>query len=226
MLTGGYQLEQQQTPPTPPPPPETKQAQTSPPKETGSLFANTSFGLSSESTDMEIEHSSTQNDSAQSERKNEQKTPSLYDQLIELFGESLLLRLSSRPQFMAPPQASNSPLPPLDLTHKRSSNTSPALLAFITEEGFKPFKVELPLVAPLHTPKTNRWTLTVPKTKMPASGNVLEQKSREAKHKKRDRRKRRLPQTTPIISKGLCASYRRHNSRCGLDFAGIQSAWL
>ena len=225
MLTSGYQLEQQQTPPTPPPPPEPKPTLTLPPKEPGNLFANTSFELSSEPTDMEIEHSSTQTDSAQLEIKNEQKTPSLYDQLIELFGESLLLRLSALPQFMASPQASNSP-PPLDLTHKRNSHTSPSLLAFLSEEGFKSFKVELPLATPLHPPKRNSWTLTVPKTKMPVSGNVLEQKSREAKHKKRDRRERRLPQTNPTISKGLCASYRRHNSRSGLGFVGIQSAWL
>lgn len=224
MLTCDYELEDQQAPPIPPPPPDPEPQRPSPPKDTEGLFANTSFGLTTETTDMEIEHSSAPTDLEQSATNNEKKTPSLYSQLIELFGESLLLRVSSHPRFMGPPRVSESQKHTVP-SHKKSTHTSPALLNFLSQEGFKSLKVELPLATQSHPPQKNRWTLTVPKTKLPVGRNVLEQKSREAKHQKREGRRGRLPPTS-VINKGPCASYRRHNSRSEVQYVGVQSAWL
>lgn len=225
LLTGGYQLEEEQAPPTPPPPTHTEPIQLSPPKESEGLFANTSFGLSSETTDMEIEHSSAPTDLEQSAAKKEKKTPSMYNTLTELFGESLFLRLSSHSEFMDRSQPSDPTKQPLpDLSHKKNSHTSPALLSFLSQEGFKSLKVELPLVRPAHPLQRNRWALTVPKTHLPVSINVLEQKSREAKHQKRERRRRMPP--ADLVSKGPCASYRKHNIRSSVQCVGVLTGWL
>ena len=229
LLAGGHQLEESQPSPPPPAPSDPKPAQPSLPKEPSSLFANTSFGLSSESTDMEIDHGNTHTDSSQQVGKNEEKRQSLYLHLTELFGESLLLRLSTRPQFAAPsptPTPHKHTLP--EPTHRKGTHTNPSLLAFLSEEGFKPLKIELPLASLPRPPKRNCWTLVVPKTKLPVRGNVLEEKAREAKHRRHHGGERRPPPTAEGggVSKGVCVSYRKHNCRTGLENVGMQSAWL
>ena len=184
---------------------------------------------------MEIDNNETVEDSKGVETNNEQSTPSLYDHLLEMFGERLLLRLSTCPQFTPPPSsAQRKTETPSSSTDTRHSRPSSSLNSFLSQEGFKSSKVELPPSSvPSSTARGTQRTFNVHQTRLPVRENILEQKSRQAKHEKHRGRKphkgskpvAQKHQTKPV-DKGVCASYRRRNSRSGLHSAGVHSAWL
>lgn len=188
---------------------------------------------------MEIDNNETAEDSTAVETKKEQTTPSLYDHLLEMFGERLLLRLTTCPQFtltLPPTQrktvSRETPSNSKDTGH---SHPSSSLNSFLSQEGFRSAKVELPSFS-VHdsTVRGSRWMFNVHQTRLPVRENILEQKSRQAKHQKH-RGKKQISkgieqvagrnQSTPVV-KGICASYRKHNNRDGLHSTGVHSAWL
>jgi len=181
------------------------------------LFGNTSFGLTEEPTDMEIEQSTSHVRTSQLTKAREHIPLPMYEHLTEIFGESLCQRLSTKPLFKAEASTTHKQTIP-EINHRRSTHTSAGLLAFLSEEGFKPLKIELPLTILPRPPKRNRWTLVLPKTRLPVTGNVLESQAPGTRpHGHRG---------TDAVAKGSCASYRRHNSRSGLGTGGVQSVWL
>ena len=154
----------------------------------------------------------------------------LYDFLVEIFGERLSLKLAGHQGFQTM-RATTGPIEPeeSEKTSKRNSsapNEGP-LRNFLSREGFRTSKVQLPQKMPQPRPLPPSiggrpcWTFALPKTVLPVHSNVLEKKRK--KNKKPPNQK----QVTPL--KGDSPSYRRGASRCRnkkVQPSDISSSWL
>ena len=131
--------------------------------------------------------------------------PTLYGFLVDLFGESLILRLIvylqsvSQREKKAERKADThaEPTPP---SQKKVAPKEDMLLDFLKREGFKPYKVQLPHKPLPHKPPAfhpwgrKLWRFYIPTTLLPVQRNALDAKSK--------RKKRSLRTTPPNISRG------------------------
>ena len=182
-----------------------------PPGGETSLFGNTSFGLSGAQSSMEEDGE---------ELAGQKEVTTLYDYLMDLFGERLSLRLVGH----LTDKTLHSSVKPLstqnqakDPYHHSRGNRS--LILFLSQEGFKPVKVDLPhRVVPPRIPPgqyigRQPCTFSIPRSVLPVRGNALES------HKKRHRTERPAP---PPVVKGR--GYGRKKD--GGQSVDISSSWI
>ena len=126
----------------------------------------------------------------------QQDMPSLYEFLVDMFGESLLLRLTSHLKNVA--QLAEKKVSGVGKSESQGGRRESVvamegrgrargeerLLAFLKREGFKPFKVQLP-VKPLsrkppayHPWGRQLWQFQIPTTVLPVYRNVLDNRGR------------------------------------------------
>ena len=174
---------------------------------------------------------------------------SLYNYLEELMGEGLTLSLSI-PAHHGETSSSQSPTPKpnpsktLPDIPKSSSATSKrvnhSLENFLSREGFRPIRVQLPQRAP-PPPSVPRgyykgrepWTFSVPQAVLPVPGNPLKQQQQRRQKGERSSQNVRtitahLSSSVPGVGalKGTCASLRRRHHRdsdCPIDMA---ASWI
>lgn len=153
-----------------------------------------------------------------------------YDFLVDIFGERLSLKLAGHQRFQTAP-AATAPIESEEAEKSSKRNSSAPnegpLRNFLSREGFKPSKVQLPQKMPQLRPLPPSiggrpsWTFALPKTMLPVHSNVLEKKHRKSK-------KPSIPkQVAPL--KGDSPSYRRGASRCRtkkVHPSDISSSWL
>jgi len=158
--------------------------------------------------------------------------PTLYDYLVDMFGERLSLRLTGHQGFKAATTLTKS-TEHEDIDKESRTNTSVPrdgpLMRFLSREGFRSTKVQLPQKLP-HPRQPQplppsfggrpRWTFPVPRPTLPVHSNVLE---KQRKSKKPPSRR----QVTPL--KGDSPSYKRgaaksRNER--VQPSDISSSWL
>ena len=154
--------------------------------------------------------------------------PTLYDYLVDMFGERLSLRLTGHQGFKA---TTTIPKPIEDTDRESRTNTSAPkdgpLMRFLSREGFRSTKVQLPQKVPQSRQAQPlpssfggrpRWTFPVPKPSLPVHSNILEKQKRRSK-KPPSRR-----QAIPL--KGGSPSYRRGASKSRVQPSDISSSWL
>lgn len=195
----------------------------------GFLLANTSFGLGSEKSDLDGGESNLAGVGPGGRGGSDTLTdePTLYGFLFDLFGESLTLRLtghealkktSSPPSQVVEPHIS----PPAAPTSRDIRHVNQAIVQFLSQEGFKPIRVDLPyhLPQPRHLLYGERraWTFSIPRFVLPVQGNALE-------HGVRMGRTQRQHDYRGRIKTGASVSYKRrsHKLRHSSD---IGSSWL
>lgn len=118
----------------------------------------------------------------------QQLMPSLYEVLVDLFGENLIQRLTTHVKNMSSLQKKGTVKPEVQGRRNETVQTKDArpvprediLLNFLKREGFQPCKVQLPLkVMPRKPPAFHPWgrqlwRFQIATTLLPVQGNVLE----------------------------------------------------
>lgn len=151
----------------------------------------------------------------------------LYDYLADVIGEGLSLSLSV-PTHNGEPGTPLNPYPsktsPENLKVDGSKRTTRSLEAFLSGEGFRPIRIQLPQRPP-PPPSIPRgyykgrepWTFGLPQSVLPIGGNILEQKDRDKRRSKRGGRgipqEPRHDKDRQGVVKGACPGQRR---RCRL----------
>ena len=158
---------------------------------------------------------------------------SLYDYLQELIGEGLTLSLSApthcgggSSQSHAPKSTKPLPDDPKTSSSAVTKHVHHSLENFLSREGFRPIRVQLPRRAP---PPPSRprgyykgrepWTFSVPQAVLPVAGNPLE---KHPHHRPPQQRQQRFGGGA---RKGACTSLlkHRHRNECPIDMA---ASWI
>lgn len=195
------------------------------PGDGGFLLANTNFGLSSEKSDLGGggESSLTGVGDGGDAVETSSDEPTLYAFLFDLFGESLSLRLAGHEALKKKPSATqvSEPHPQQSPTSKDIRHVNRTLVLFLSHEGFKPIKVDLPCYLPPQRPAYGErppWTFSIPRFVLPVQGNALERGMRmglmQRQHAPRVR-----------IKTGVGVSYKRHTHKLKHS-SDIGSSWL
>lgn len=118
----------------------------------------------------------------------QQQMPSLYEVLVDLFGENLIQRLTTHIKNMSSLQKKGTVKSevqgkrnePVQTRDARQAPREEVLLNFLKREGFQPCKVQLPLkvmprIPPAFHPWGRQlWRFQIATTLLPVQGNVLE----------------------------------------------------
>ena len=120
--------------------------------------------------------------------------PSLYEFLVDLFGEKLVLRLTPHIRNVSSSSCERKIAKKSPAVQGRESESQSRerkgmpredpLLSFLKREGFRPYKVQLPLKpmprkAPAFHPWGRQlWRFNIPTTLLPVQGNMLEGRTR------------------------------------------------
>ena len=198
----------------------------------GFLLATTTFGLGGEKSDLD---SGETNLTGVGDRgaimiEAPSDEPSLYTFLFDLFGESLGLQLSGHDALMRKKDASSVVVPTQHVGEAPSSkdirHVNKAIVEFLSREGFKSVKVELPYSRPPPPQQGRRgygeWrsqtSFHIPRSLLPVQWNVLEQ-GMGMGHRQQQ------PQYRGRVKTGVSVSYKRrlHKLRHSFD---ITSSWL
>lgn len=148
----------------------------------------------------------------------QQQMPSLYEVLVDLFGENLIQRLTTHIKNMSSLQKKSTVKPevqgrsdPVQMNDARPVPREEVLLNFLKREGFQPCKVQLPLkVMPRKPPAFHPWgrqlwRFQIATTVLPVQSNVLEATTPRSRGRRRG---------NPILPKYICRhTYRRGNWR-------------
>lgn len=144
--------------------------------------------------------------------------PSLYEFLVDLFGEELVTRLTAHVKNLSlakekrPPSKVETPAKELSLTadEGRRPSREDALVEFLKREGFRSCKVQLPLKLMPQKPPTfhpwgrQLWRFQIPIPMLPVRSNVLEgrgqgrQRRGTGRHPKCFRRRPVIKRTTHL----------------------------
>ena len=196
---------------------------------TGFLLANTSFGLGSVKSDLGTGDANLTGVVGRGGAESAEEEPTLYGFLFDLFGESLCLRLagcefvSASPPPPPPASQGSEPSPQLAApTSKDINSVNRFVSQFLSREGFKPIKIDLPYYLP--QPRRSygghsQWTFSVPRFVLPVQGNALERGMRMGHAQQRQH------QYGGRERSGPSPSYKRrsHKLRQSTD---IRSAWI
>ena len=212
------------------------------PTDGGFLLTNTTFGLGGEKSDLDSGEANLtgvgERGAIMTEAPSDE--PSLYTYLFDMFGESLVLRLSGhdalkrKDTLMAAPlltqqvgEAGAQKQPQQAPSNKDIRHVNKAVVQFLSREGFKSVKVELPYSRPPPPPKRQgrggygEWrsqtSFHIPRSLLPVQWNVLEQGMRMGHRQQQQYRGR--------VKSGVSVSYKRrlHKLRHSSD---IGSSWL
>lgn len=194
----------------------------------GFLLANTGFCLGSEKTDLDSgETNLTGVVVGRGTTEASSEKPTLYGFLFDLFGESLGLRLAVHETLKK-----DIPVAQTRETHPQQAPSSHdiryvnrSLVQFLSKEGFKPVKVDLPYYLPPPRPAYGErqiWTFNIPRFVLPVQGNVLEHRMRmgQMQHRQGLSSNRGKVKMT-----GVSLSYKRHSHRLGHS-SDISTSWL
>ena len=195
---------------------------------TGFLLANTSCGLGSVKSDLGTGDANLTDVVGRGGAESTEEEPTLYGFLFDLFGESLCLRLAGCESVNVspppPPPASQGSEPSPQLaapTTKDINSVNRFVTQFLSREGFKPIKIDLPYYLP--QPRRSyggrsQWTFSVPRFVLPVQGNALEHAMRIGHTQQRQ-------QYGGRVRTGPSPSYKRrsHKLRQSTD---IRSAWI
>lgn len=209
-------------------PSSSSQAHSTQPTDGGFLLANTSFGLAigGEKSDLD---SSEPNLSGVGRGAMLMETPSdvpsLYTFLFEIFGESLVFRLSGhddlkkkRDSSAVTQQSSVVETQQLPPSSQDIGHTNKMVARCLSHEGFRPVKVDLPHSRPpLSQGQWRSWTFHIPRCLVPVKQNVLEQ-GMGMRHRHHQHHRRRV-KTGPSVSYKRRLHKFRHSSDIG-------SSWL
>ena len=148
---------------------------------------------------------------------------SLYDYLVDVVGEGLIVSLATTKWEPDTPTTKPPPSKPVPPNPDAVTKASLSMEEFLSREGFRPIRVELPCRAapPPSVPRgyyrgRKPWTFNIPQPLLPTRTNVLEQKQshRSAPH----------GQDTPPVLKGKCRGHHRYyRQRQSVDMA---SYWV
>lgn len=181
----------------------------------GFLLSNAAFGLK---TDLDSSESGgvggADDDSASSD------TPTLYGFLFDLFGESLSLRLSHYNTFRTSSTLSEASTPHSGPSSRDVRQTNKAVAQFLSREGFKPIRVDLPYYLPPHRSEHQHSSssFSVPRFLLPVQGNALERGMRIGLEQ-------RMGMGHQSLRKGASSSYRRRTHKLRHTF-DIGSLWI
>ena len=209
---------------------EQQHQQTAPPADSGGfLLAHSSFVLGGEKSDLDGGETNLNGVAVgQGTTETVSDEPTLYGFLFDLFGESLCLRLaghealkkkSSSPSLVN--EAHQSPQPP---SNRDIRHVNQALVHFLSQEGFKPIKVDLPY----HLPQSRSlygerraWMFGIPRFVLPVQGNALEHGMRMGLM----RRQQQHHAHRGRIKTGVSVSYRRRSHKLR-HTSDIESSWI
>ena len=114
----------------------------------------------------------------------QENLPSLYEFLVELFGETLIHRLTAHLTNVTVKKDKKKELGKSPVGPSGRVPNERVLLEFLTREGFRPYKVQLPL-KPLprkppafHPWGRQLWRFQIPTTLLPVQTNMLEEEGR------------------------------------------------
>lgn len=185
------------------------------------LFATATLGFSA------VENAVSAEQETSPAHTTEQPLPpiTLYDYLVELIGESLILSLSAaaRQHTVGRPLKPHLPKACPDMPRTNASNSNRSLETFLSREGFRPIHVQLPQ-RPAPPPSVPRgyykgrepWTFNVPQSVLPVHANVLAQ---------RRRRTVPPPHVQERVVKGRCSGHHRCHTQCPTHM-NIASNWI
>ena len=184
----------------------------------GFLLGNTSFGLGSVKTDLDGSGTNIAGVVGKGGAESTSEEPSLYGFLLDLFGESLCLRLTGHESLGASlsstqggePSPPDQPAP----SSKDIRSVNRSLVLFLSKEGFKPIRIDLPYYLPQPRPMHGRWTFSIPRFVLPVQGNVLEHGMRMGHMQHRGG-----------VCTGTSPSYKRHSHRLRQSY-DIGSVWI
>lgn len=166
--------------------------------------------------------------------------PTLYDYLVDIFGERLSLRLAGHQGFRTPVSTNKKTSPEHQSNSKRITATQAgekeklssvpqpkedALLQFLNREGFKPIKIQLPQKGPPHRPPLASYRqlgrhpcrFIVPHTVLPVQANVF-----QSKQAKKHAHRTIGPATLSPAHRGPLSKPRHWRT----DLSDISASWL
>lgn len=208
------------------------QVRSNQPTDGGFLLANTTFGLGGEKSDLDSSETNLTGVGARGAIMIEtpSEEPSLYAYLFDMFGESLGLRLSGHDALKRKKDASVVPTQQAGEanaqqqqapSNKDIRHVNKAVVQFLSREGFKSVKVELPYSRPPPQQQgrggwRSQTSFHIPHSILPVQWNVLEQGMRMG-HGQQQYRGR--------VKTGVSVSYKRrlHKLKHSSD---IGSSWL
>lgn len=146
----------------------------------------------------------------------QQQMPSLYEFLVDLFGEELIQRLTTHIMNVSLAERKTAVKSEVqgkghEVTQTKEGRKAPReelLLNFLKREGFRPYKVQLPLKPMPRKPPAfhpwgrQLWRFHIPTTLLPVQVNMLETAGRRSRAGKRG---------SAILPKYI----KRHTYRCG-----------
>ena len=155
----------------------------------------------------------------------------LYDYLVEIFGESLTLNLfahsvhgfnSSTPSKPGPTKTHTIPD---KVENSRHANQS--LENFLIGEGFRPIRVQLPKRSP-PAPSVPRgyyrgrqpWTFSIPQAILPVAVNALEHRNVARTDPSRSRSEE------SAIVRRICVGHQRKQNRGKLSLIDVSKSWI
>ena len=225
---------------TPSHPSSSSQVRSNQPTDAGFLLPNTTFGLGGEKSDLDGGEANLSGvvggRGADMMAETPSDQPSLYTYLFDIFGESLGLQLSGRDAFFKGKKSSAVAPLSQQISEAASAQQQPsskdirhvnkAVVEFLSREGFKPVKVELPYSRPPPPRQQGRggygeWrsqtSFHIPRSLLPMQWNALEQGMRMGHGQQQQYRGR--------VKTGVSISYKRrlHKLRHSSD---IGSSWL
>ena len=222
---------------TSPPYPSSQASRSNQPTDSGGfLLANTGFGLGNEKSDLdstETNLTGVGRGAIMMEAPSADE-PSLYTFLFDIFGESLGLRLSGHEALRKKKESSISAAQQVSESHSQQHppsskdirHVNKAVVQFLSREGFKPIKADLPYSRPPQGHgygEWRSWNFHIPRCLVPMKQNILEQGMRMGHGHKQQQQRHAAYRGR--VKTGVSISYKRrsHKLRHSSD---IGSSWL
>ena len=194
----------------------------------GFLLANSSFCLGSEKSDLDSSETNlTGVVVGRGAAEASSEKPTLYGFLFDLFGESLGLRLAVHETLRKDVSVAQTsePHPQQAPSNHDIRHVNRSLVQFLSKEGFKPVKVDLPYYLPpprLMYGERQSWSFSIPRFVLPVRGNALDHRTRKGQMQ----RQQGLPSNRGRVKMtGVSPSYKRRSHKLGHS-SDISSSWL